>query len=94
MLNGVMKNMNFKKLGDKVNKYFYHVYIEDEDNNIETDYAYFTKIENAWIFCADLNEELGNSYEDFEEVARVVNEWGREYCGVFTIERCEFDDVV
>lgn len=73
-------------------EYFYHVYIEDEDGNIEVDRGFFCSFANVYSRCSYWNEELGNDSGDYETLYKEVRQWGRVRCGCFTIVRCEFED--
>lgn len=71
---------------------FYHLFIEDYQNNIVTDYGYFKDFFKAWRIAKKYNDDRGNSSGNCTATFEAVRNWGTGYIGAFTITMHTFED--
>lgn len=70
-------------------EYFYEVQMV---GSCEVYSKFFRSFTRAYAFCAEYNDECGNSYVDNEIAWKEIRAWGETDVGCWVIFRKEFSD--
>jgi hypothetical protein len=70
-------------------EFFYEVHMTGACG---VDTKFFRSFARAYAFCAEYNDECGNSYADNETAWNEVRNWGETDVGCYEIFRREFSD--